>query len=608
MDSNQNEQESWQQKESQGEQALDAPISFLPSVLYQLGLDREQADVGGSINEQLAALHDSDWRVRVSALRTLEAWGTHVPQVELVQALDDEDDAVRAAAVHALGMLREQAPVERLVSALQDSNWHVRETAVLALGNLGARVPERSLVLAMKDSDSMVREAAGLVLHQRHSVVVSAVEPEESRNPHEAQTTYSIIMEDSDLVEAHADKYVQFSQADTLQRWEPPRKRGFLRSHLVIIVICAVLLIGAVNVTAWLGFVYNMHLSLSSISVVAGKVTPMPVPPSLDTPVYTYYRQSSPISSVAWSPNDTRIASVSGDVEVWDAFTGQRIFKWSAPQNRISTVAWAPNGKYIAVSGSSSYLGAPVNIYVLDANNGQIVSTGHTIAPQASEAHIGALQATSGGGSDPVYSLAWSPDSMYVAAADYGIMQIFNAMTGADAGTSGMSASIDNSISSVSWSPDGQYIAYGWGSQLMLWNVATRKLQVHLPGITNDLITSVAWSPDSQYLAIGVLQIGITTANFTAEIWDPLTKVDSFIHDRAVGTWSPGGIYIAGIYVDPHAGEVIQIWDSMNGGIFFTYTDKVAQINCINCITWSPDGNFIASGDSVGNINIWRAG
>ena len=131
MDINHNAQEPAREE---NHQAMEAPISFLPSVQRQLGLDREQSGTDSSIYEQLAALNDSDWRVRVSAIRMLERWGTRAPMAVLVQALEDEDSTVRAAAVHALGMLGEQAPMDRLLSALQDSDWHVRETAVLALG------------------------------------------------------------------------------------------------------------------------------------------------------------------------------------------------------------------------------------------------------------------------------------------------------------------------------------------------------------------------------------------------------------------------------------------------------------------------------------------
>lgn len=608
MDTNQNAQEPARQENQQRQQAMDAPIFFVPSVLRQLGLDKEQSGADSSIHVQLAALNDSDWRVRVSALRTLESWGTRVPITVLVQALKDEDSTMRAAAVHALGMLGEQAPVEHLLSALQDSDWHVRETAVLALGALGARVPEKSLVLALKDSDSMVREAAQLVLHRRHNIVIAAVEQEEERNSYEPQTTYSILMEDSYPLEAHADKYGQFSRMDTLRQLER-HKKGFLRSHWGILTVCAVLFIVTVNVTGWMVFALSEHSSVSGVTVQA-MPTVMPVTTVLGTPVanipvgqtiYTYHGRFSYITGVAWSPDTTRVASTSADgmLNVWSAFTGQSLFKWSGfHQNALLAVAWSPDDNYIAVGGTDSNSSV---VYVLDSSNGHIVSIYPTgpLAPRASEAQIGALRATSDGGPGTVYGLAWSPDSQDIAAAlGDGTVRVFNAKTGNIFTVPTMSTRGNIAADSVSWSPDGQYIAYGLGQQLILWNISTRQLQGHMPNLPNEWITSVAWSPDSQYIAIGVAQQN--AGDIATEIWSPFSGRDSLYMNRFVNKWSPDSTYIVGV----DTRQNVQIWNASNGNTLFAYFGKAGQVSSV---AWSPDGNFIASGDAGGAVNILRA-
>jgi WD40 repeat protein len=609
MDTHQNAQEPARQE---NQQASDAPISFVPSVLHQLGLEREQSSTDSSFHEQLAALNDRDWRVRVSAVRTMERWGTRSPMAVLVQALEDEDSTVRAAAVHALGMLGEQAPVEHLLSALQDNDWHVRETAVLVLGGLGARVPEKSLVLALKDSDSMVREAAQLVLHRRHNVVISSVEPEEASNAYEPQTTYSILMEDSYPLEAHADKYGQFSRMDTLRQLER-RKNGFLRSHWGVLTVCVVLFIVTVNVTGWMVFALNVHSSVSNVAMhamptvisygPAVTATPMPEQGSSVQALYTYHDQSAFISGVSWSPDSTRIASASGDgtLDVWDVFTGQRLFKWSDPyQNGLLAVAWSPDGKYIAVGGSDSHV---AQMYVLNANNGQIVSTCPigSLAPQASQAHIGAVRATSGGGPGTVYSLAWSHNSKWIAAGvGDGTVQVFNPATGTSVftiSTAGKASSDGNPVaSSVTWSPDNQYIAYALGSQVRLWNVTTKQLQVHIPRLANDWVTAVVWSPDNQYLAINIAQLN--AGGVAAEIWSPSTGKDNVYMEHFVGSWSPDSTRITAATQS----NVIQVWEASNGKLLYAYRDTIAQTTNA---TWSPNGNFIASGDDAGAVNVW---
>ncbi|MHB8600469.1 MAG: WD40 domain-containing protein [Ktedonobacteraceae bacterium] len=614
MDINHNAQEPARQENQQRQQAMDAPISFVPSVLRQLGLDREQSGADSSIHVQLAALNNRDWRVRVSAIRTLERWGTRAPMAVLVQALKDEDSTVRAASVHALGMLGEQAPVEHLVSALQDSDWHVRETAVLALGALGARVPEKSLVLAMKDSDSMVREAAQLVLHRRHNVVVSAVEQEEASNSYEPQTTYSILMEDSYPLEAHADKDGQISRMDTLRQLER-RKKGFLRSHWGILTVCAVLFIVTVNVTGWMVFALSVHSSVSGVAMHAmptvtsygPAVTATPMPPIVSSTrtLYTYHDQSAFISGEAWSPDSTRIASASADgtLDVWDAFTGQRLFKWGDPyQNGLLAVAWSPDGKYIAVGGSDSHV---ADVYIFNANNGQIVSTCPigSLAPQASQAHIGAVRAASGGGPGTVYSLAWSHNSKWIAAGvGDGTVQVFNPATGTSVltiSTAGKASSDGNPVaSSVTWSPDNQYIAYALGSQVRLWNVTTKQLQVHIPRLANDWVTAVVWSPDNQYLAINIAQLN--AGGVAAEIWSPYTGKDALYMEHFAGSWSPDSTRITAATQS----NIIQVWEASNGKLLYAYLDTIAQTT--NAV-WSPNGNFIASGDDAGAVNVWRA-
>ena len=59
------------------------------------------------------------------------------------------------------------------------------------------------------------------------------------------------------------------------------------------------------------------------------------------------------MSSVAWSPDGTRIASGSVDqtVQVWDAADGRNVYTYYGHSNTVSSVAWSPDGKRIA-SGS----------------------------------------------------------------------------------------------------------------------------------------------------------------------------------------------------------------------------------------------------------------
>jgi len=73
--------------------------------------------------------------------------------------------------------------------------------------------------------------------------------------------------------------------------------------------------------------------------------------------VYTYRGHfNAPlgfVTTVAWSPDGTRIASGSYDrtVQVWDAVNGEHVYIYRRHTATVTTVAWSPDGTRIA-SGS----------------------------------------------------------------------------------------------------------------------------------------------------------------------------------------------------------------------------------------------------------------
>src|SRR6266700_2346105 len=137
------------------------------------------------VDQWLAALDDSHWNTRATAVHMLGELGELTPLEPLLASLNDEDESVRAATVRALGKLGERAPVDRLVMVLSDPSWMVREMASLTVGELGERMPPGPLldILHAAHEDTFVREAAQMALQQAHTEIVSSLAQDTAITP-----------------------------------------------------------------------------------------------------------------------------------------------------------------------------------------------------------------------------------------------------------------------------------------------------------------------------------------------------------------------------------------------------------------------------------------
>jgi len=221
------------------------------------------------------------------------------------------------------------------------------------------------------------------------------------------------------------------------------------------------------------------------------------------------------------------------------------------------------------------------------------------------------------GHKDEVLSVCWSPDGRYIASgSEDSTVRIWDIFTGK------LSKKLFEhpygTHNCVSWSPDGKYLASGNSYKtVMVWEVTTGDLVRTLKGHEWD-VNSVCWSPDGKYLASG-------SFDGTFRIWDastgkllktfviyekdlklftvnPITEYPIGTEDFDVTciTWSPNGKYIAcGLGEDC----TIRICDVSAGRqikIFKHYTYTCSS----DVVAWSPDGKYIANTCEDG-IVIW---
>jgi WD40 repeat protein len=195
--------------------------------------------------------------------------------------------------------------------------------------------------------------------------------------------------------------------------------------------------------------------------------------------------------AVAWSPDDTRLATSGGGsgIRIWNPVTGEVILSFPAGSGRES-VDWHPDGTHIA-STSGYENDAPV---ISDASSGQLLQT------------LG-----SGVNMRRLFAIAWSPDGNYLASGGNDEkVRIWDVATGKLILAYRKHTS---TVYDLAWSPDGSKIASAGeagDSTIRIWDPMSGKtLSVQrntrgaIPIFLGNGFTTVDWSPDGKWLAAG---------------------------------------------------------------------------------------------------------
>jgi WD40 repeat protein len=276
---------------------------------------------------------------------------------------------------------------------------------------------------------------------------------------------------------------------------------------------------------------------------------------------------SASISSVAWSPNSQRIASVSLDstIRLWNASI-------CAPELTlapcgVSAISWSPGGTCIASGSWDS------KVRVWDVATGACgkVLLGHARC---------------------VSSISWSPDGERIASGSWdSTVRVWNASTGA---CGQVLSAHSGCVSSVRWSPYQLRIASGsWDNTVRLWNAATGACEQVLTA-HSGCVSSVSWSPDGQRIASG-------SWDLTVRVWDAATGACETVlagHTNCVSsaTWSPDGQSIASGSWD----NTVRVWHAATGAC----ENVLNHSNYVTSVSWSPDGQSIAFGSRDTKVHV----
>jgi WD40 repeat protein len=269
------------------------------------------------------------------------------------------------------------------------------------------------------------------------------------------------------------------------------------------------------------------------------------------------------VRAVHWSPDGKIITTAADDgtIRVWNAETAAELRILPGPQGKLHLATWSPDGQLLAYSGADN------SVRLWSPGGSRALDTGHEIA-----------------------ALAWSPDGRSLAVANKILMsngvQVWDVASGRVAATIG---DMQTKVNAIAWRPDGKQIAIGGadlsGGKVLLSDPSGT--QITSVAGTQSEVTSVTWA------AKGTLVV--TTDTLRVQVGDS-GFLDSDVRIER-GLPNPAGTEFA------LAGEnKIELWRPGFGriGVFSGHS------NTITALSWSPDGETLASTSEDRTVRLWH--
>jgi WD40 repeat protein len=334
-----------------------------------------------------------------------------------------------------------------------------------------------------------------------------------------------------------------------------------------------------------------------------------------------------PFHCVALSPDGRFLAAGSGpdnepgEARLWDAATGRELLSLRG-QVVVSSVAFSPDGRYLATAGALDRTvkvwdlfawgepdGQPVVLALKGAAQGHAGCTfspdGRRFAAAAEAPHqtgdialrdsrSGQVQRTLTGHKGGVLATAFRDRGReLVSAGADRTLRVWDLGTGKEKASFGWRM---GALAVVGFSPDGKhFVGLERGGKFHLWDTTTGRPTRAFQGPKSAEGISLAVGPDAR-------QVACVEGGDTVQVWNTVTGQKAFQGKTINGVprdlaFSPDGSLLAST-----EWRGVKVWDLRRGNEL--YLLKGGQLEMM-CLTFSPDGQRLVSGDPSGVLRVW---
>ncbi len=328
-------------------------------------------------------------------------------------------------------------------------------------------------------------------------------------------------------------------------------------------------------------------------------------------------------NNLVFSPDGTILVSVyDGDsVNLWDAKSGEILRTIDGFSAAVEIMSFFPDGTTLASASSDN------NPILWDTRSGEKMKTGTfhwyssdtlslasppdtsiLASPRWNDFSIGLLDFFSGeelltlrGHTDHIGSVAFSPDGSTLAGGAWdGTIILWDAKTGEKLHTLARSG---GNVKTITFSPDGTTFASMYkDGMFILWDTLSGKM-VYSHGYSNYADT-ITFSPDGNTLAIIV--------------WNKIILCDAHSGEEIQAITHPAEDYFTFLEFSPDSKTFVTtfwdgstrslssaiMWDASNCDQLFSISGDSAEVVSV---TYSPDGNTLATGENDGIVILWDA-